>query len=115
MKLIIDSGNHSTKIGIFDESSILFYERIINGDEKKIINIIKNFKIDLTIISSVVNEKEKIILELISPHTGKILILNHLTKLPFINRYETPETLGKDRVAAIAGAQLLFPDKIYLL
>lgn len=30
-------------------------------------------------------------------------------KLPFINTYSTPLTLGKDRLAAVAGAQALFP------
>jgi type III pantothenate kinase len=35
--------------------------------------------------------------------------LNAQTPLPFVNGYRTPETLGKDRLAAVAGAQALFP------
>lgn len=30
-------------------------------------------------------------------------------RLPFVNTYHTPETLGKDRLAAVAGAIALFP------
>ena len=115
MKLIIDNGNCYTKVGIFDECINLFYERIKNGDEHKIVDIIKNYKIESTVISSVIEENEHNIEELILPYAGKILKINHLTKLPFTNRYETPETLGKDRVAAVAGAQLLFPDKNLLV
>lgn len=35
--------------------------------------------------------------------------LNADTPLPFINTYTTPQTLGKDRLAAVAGAWALFP------
>ena len=31
------------------------------------------------------------------------------TALPFKNQYSTPQTLGKDRLAAVAGAHALFP------
>jgi len=37
--------------------------------------------------------------------------LTHRTPLPFINRYHTPETLGKDRIAAAAGALQFFPHR----
>ena len=40
------------------------------------------------------------------PH---VFELSAQTSLPFKNRYSTPETLGKDRLAAVAGAKALFP------
>lgn len=43
------------------------------------------------------------------------LELNHQTPLPFQNKYGTPLTLGKDRLAAIAGAQSLYPGKSCLV
>ena len=42
-------------------------------------------------------------------------ILDHKTKLPFKNKYSTPKTLGKDRIAAIAGARAIFPKKTCLV
>ncbi len=42
-------------------------------------------------------------------------ILNHKALLPIRLEYKTPETLGMDRVAAIAGAQTLFPKKNLLV
>ncbi len=39
------------------------------------------------------------------------LLLSGATPLPFQNLYRTPHSLGKDRLAAVAGAQALFPDQ----
>jgi type III pantothenate kinase len=41
--------------------------------------------------------------------------LTHTTPLPFQNAYKTPQTLGKDRIAAVAGAQALFPNQDCLI
>jgi type III pantothenate kinase len=41
--------------------------------------------------------------------------LNEHTELPIENLYETPETLGKDRLAAAVGANELFPDQNLLV
>lgn len=42
---------------------------------------------------------------------GKIFELNHHSRLPFVNEYRTPQTLGRDRIAAVAGAAKLMPGK----
>ncbi len=39
------------------------------------------------------------------------LRLSHETALPIVNGYKTPETLGRDRLAAIVAANDLFPQK----
>lgn len=39
------------------------------------------------------------------------LLLTHRTKLPIGVSYETPETLGADRIAAAVGVQYLFPSQ----
>jgi len=44
-----------------------------------------------------------------------LTFLDHKTKLPFKHEYTTPKTLGKDRLAAVAGAQNLFPGKNCLI
>jgi len=38
------------------------------------------------------------------------LVLTHETPLPIENKYHTPETLGKDRLAAVVGAAFLMPN-----
>ena len=41
--------------------------------------------------------------------------LTHLTQLPFTIEYQTPETLGRDRIAAVAAAYARFPDRNVLV
>lgn len=69
---------------------------------------------------------DKVILSTVKPDDGEltdflwsnfayVLILDHQTELPIENLYETPETLGKDRLAAAVGANELFPDRNLLV
>ena len=37
--------------------------------------------------------------------------MSHTTALPFTLEYQSPDTLGKDRIAAVAGAQAQFPNQ----
>ena len=60
-------------------------------------------------ISSVAQAEEELIPKL-SQHF-EVLELTHTTSLPFENRYTTPQTLGKDRLAAVAGARALMPGR----
>jgi len=55
------------------------------------------------------------ILQFLSGNFDLFIELDHLTELPIENLYETPETLGKDRLAAAVGANELFPDQNLLI
>jgi len=48
-------------------------------------------------------------------HEENYLFLDHKTPVPIQLDYKTPETLGMDRVAALVGAQTLFPEKNLLV
>ncbi len=62
------------------------------------------------IISSVKSDLGKV--PLILKKLGiPYLVLNPTIKLPFNISYLTPQTLGNDRLAAIAGAYALHPNK----
>jgi len=43
------------------------------------------------------------------------IILDNQTPLPIKNNYQTPETLGKDRLAAVTGAYQLYPGQNVLV
>jgi type III pantothenate kinase len=53
--------------------------------------------------------------ELFSGYSGPSFELTSAAKLPFSNEYKTPGTLGRDRIAAAAGAQKLYPGKDVLI
>ena len=103
MNLTIDIGNTSTKIALFDKKQpVKFYD---NFDLSKIISLIIEKQVDKTIISSVKKDNERF-MELIQKYC-KIIELDHLTPLPIHNLYETPQTMGMDRLAAVVGANHL--------
>jgi pantothenate kinase, type III len=66
-------------------------------------------------ILSSTKEVDAQLLEFLDRSFDQFIELNHITPLPIANLYETPETLGKDRIAAAVGANELFPDQNVLV
>jgi len=108
MNLIFDIGNSSTKMAVFDgrEKITVFRSKEFSceGLKKKM----SHYKIDKAIVSSV-KEIPGFIIDLLSVNIPMVHILSYKSKLPFKIEYETPETLGTDRIAAVAGAYSSFP------
>ena len=104
MNLVIDIGNSSTKMALFDAGKMLFSFRAKDLSTKKIQNILINQREEIkrAIISSTKKIPE-FVPDLISEHIPEVHILSYETKLPFKIEYNTPKTLGSDRIAGIAG------------
>ena len=66
-------------------------------------------------ILSAVKVVDQEIIQFLSGNFNYFLELDQQTELPIENLYETPETLGKDRIAAAVGANELFPDQNLLI
>ena len=103
MNLIIDIGNTRIKTAVFQENSLLnsdvFLYNKLSGKLKK---MQKEFIIDNVIISSVGKVKPKEIKLLNS--FKNVVVLDHKTNIPFINKYKSPSTLGVDRIALVSAA-----------
>ncbi len=115
MNLVIDIGNTYIKIGVFNESQIVYKNVIEQVDFKETISTLKrNYPlITDAIISSVSNVQEEL-----TEHINvffKTLVLDHLIEMPFENLYRTPKTLGLDRLALVAAAVDQFPGKNVLI
>jgi type III pantothenate kinase len=101
MLAAIDSGNSSLKIGIFSEGKLL---TILNPQNTgDIRDMIRQFPVHKIVISDVAGRKESILTAI--PGGIPRLVVSHELRLPFTIRYRTPETLGADRIAAVAGAR----------
>lgn len=115
MNLVIDVGNTRTKISIFDNSSEIYsgsYSEFLVTDVETLKQ--KFNPIHQAILSSTGKPEESLIQRL--PTLFKhFLEFNNSTPLPFISEYKTLETIGLDRLAAIAGAQFLYPKKNILI
>ena len=66
------------------------------------------------IISNVGEEDDKIH-DFLNQNLTKLVILDEKTPLPIENYYSSKTTLGKDRIAAAAGGNYLFPGKNVLI
>ena len=108
MNLIIDIGNTLIKIAVFENNSLISK---VNSTQKEFENnfqkITEEYEdISDVIISSVGNFSEKEILFIQKKY--QTIILTHQTKIPFINKYKTPETLGVDRIALVSSAAIQY-------
>jgi type III pantothenate kinase len=103
--LIVDIGNTLTKVGVYHEEKLL--ETLTSDFDPHLFlsECIQKFNIETLFISSVREEA------VLAEHLNKLQVnfdfLNQKTRLPVKNLYETPKTLGKDRLAAVIGAWAL--------
>jgi type III pantothenate kinase len=115
MNLTVDVGNTLYKFAIFNGNILVEKQRC---EKQDVIQHIKQLLISYPevtscILSSVGNLSSQAITlleELTSVH-----VLSHLSKIPYTNTYETPETLGPDRIALIAAAAMKFPKQNVLV
>jgi pantothenate kinase, type III len=116
MNLIFDIGNSSTKVALFDglkKVKSLRTKHFHCDELQKIISPLEK-NIERAIVSTV-RDTPDFIIDLATLNISYVHILSHKSKLPFKNEYQTPETLGPDRIAAVAGAYLHFPGKKILI
>ncbi|GAB3698085.1 pantothenate kinase [Spirosoma flavus] len=106
LNLVIDWGNSSLKIGWFDGATLLETKRYVSIDT--LFADIKQRSVKQVIVSSTSRPAEEIRTQLTDLQAA-ILILNSQTAVPIRKAYDTPATLGADRVAAAVGAVTLFP------
>ena len=113
MNLAIDIGNTRAKAGLFDEKGLLSVYAWEHDHAENIRQVLYNRKVRNVILSSVSEDEEFLIGP--SAQYENLLILSSSTPLPFKLEYKTPQTLGKDRIAAAAGAMELYPGQNLLV
>jgi len=107
MNLAIDIGNSSCKAGVYGAGKKEYIKYSACQDKSFVEEIISRYNIERAILSSVLRESPGFI-TLLEDKGIETLILSHQTPLPFEMSYKSPETLGTDRLAAIAGAHNMF-------
>jgi type III pantothenate kinase len=106
MNLIIDIGNTQIKVALFKHNELGTALKFSNAEEAT--EYIRAIHFQRFIISSVNQSISELILKSLKENG---IILNHKTRVPLINNYQTPETLGMDRLSAVIGAQALSPSQ----
>ena len=110
MVLVIDVGNSFVKCAVFERDILIERQVCENNDT---INFFYFFlkkypKITNGIVSSV-GKLEKSTIKYLKEHIA-IIEVSHEISFPFVNNYETPKTLGVDRMVLVTGAVLLYPN-----
>lgn len=105
MNLIIDYGNTTAKVGIFDDHALV--EKYTFYEVEKLKDFLALRLFDHAIISSVSYDPNEIVSWL---KVSRSFILHAQLPLPINNLYKTPSTLGVDRLAGVCGSLELFGD-----
>ena len=108
MNLVIDIGNTLVKYAVFKNNEVFIIKKSDDFDGRLVDKLLKNNDIQKIIISSV-REKVTINSEI---HT---VYLSEKTNVPITLKYKTPNTLGKDRLAGVVAAAVLYPNKNVLV
>ncbi len=103
MNLIIDIGNTRAKIAVIKENDIL---KKMTSDNQNINKTLKKLQKEYTIKNCIVSSVSTFnASQLKNPDSfNKFIVLNQHTQIPFINKYDTPSTLGVDRIALASAA-----------
>ena len=105
--LVIDYGNSSAKVGIFEDHTLS--DKLVISDTAELKKFLSESQIENFIVSSVSHDAVEVSSWAIN--AKRKFILHHTLPLPITNRYGTPTTLGPDRLAGVCGAHQMFPGK----
>lgn len=105
MNIVIDSGNTYSKVGWFREEKLIRYTTRLTFSE--LIEAVRSEMPEYILFSSVSYNAADF--ESALGKSLKIYNLSPETPLPITKNYDTPQTLGADRIAASAGANFLYP------
>lgn len=103
MNLTIDTGNTRTKFAVFDGTDIVASGILENTEQYTV--LFGQYTIEAVIASSV---GQNIDFQSITPQQTHFYTLSAQLPLPIQIDYDTPETLGADRIAACVGATEFF-------
>ena len=105
--LVIDIGNTLTKIAVFNGDELIEVQQYLRPGKDDVHRLLYKYTIDKVICSSVRNQEEA--WQQALQRKIQIIQFNGNTVTGINNHYKTPATLGPDRLAAVVGANELYP------
>lgn len=115
MNLIIDIGNTCVKLVCFNEGKVVEEQRTDKDDVAALQSFCSHYPFSRGICSSVSDISEEYSAALSSLPFSMMEFKSGVTRVPIINKYSTPLTLGSDRLAAVVGANWLQPGRDVLV
>jgi len=110
--LVIDIGNTQTKLAVFNDQELVWFNHQEVTDAEAINSVIAKYQIEKVIASSV---KKNLDWQQQISKQSKLYLFNYQMAKSVHNHYRTPHTLGLDRLAAVAGAADIYPGQASLV
>ncbi len=108
MNFVIDAGNTLTKLALFQGREMVAFVSFAGVDVMQIRQFCEsNAPVKSVIVSTVKEYPSEV--DSFLRKSYQTVFFNHHTAVPVINKYSSPETLGKDRLAGVVGARFLVP------
>lgn len=114
MNLVIDIGNTVAKLAFFEDGVLQDVVCTSNDTLADLDLCLEKYKIEKGIVSTVIDLTDEVKSRLMNSEV-RFVMMNSRLKLPVGNLYSTPETLGSDRIAAVVGANMQYPDRNILV
>lgn len=111
--LAIDIGNTLVKAALFQDGRILNKEESAVLDESLLERVLWKEKAEAAIVCSVRGDDQALVL--LDDRGIRGLLLDENTPLPLVNKYQSPHSLGMDRLAAASAGAALFPGQDVLV
>ena len=115
VNLIVEQGNTNLKVAVFDGDRLVvssYYKD--NNDVSWVNEIFEQYHPGKCIVSSVADMNDMLI-NFLKDKSPYFLWLDEHTSVPISIEYKTKNTLGKDRIAAVTGANYLKPGQNILV
>jgi len=111
--LVIDIGNTNSKIAVFDDQVLVFFQSLSQIDNDQLEVLIKTYDIVNCTLSSVKQDVSEVI-ALLQKFTNYIAFTTQINT-GVTNNYKTPSTLGQDRWAKVIAAHHAYPHQNCLI
>ncbi|MCH5327652.1 MAG: type III pantothenate kinase [Coprobacter sp.] len=103
MNLIIDRGNTTIKLAVFDAGRMEAFASFDRWEEREVTEFLADYPLDACIYSSVACQDDEPV-SFFRHRIPRFHRFSSESRLPVQIGYRTPETLGLDRIAGVVGA-----------
>jgi len=114
LNLIIEQGNSATKVAVYNQKRMILSSDYNDFSGFDLNQLFDRYPLKNGIFSTVVDIKKELI-TLLENRLERFFFFDRNVRVPIEIRYQTPETLGRDRIAVAVGANFLHPQKDMLI
>ncbi len=114
MNLVVDFGNTLVKLAVFDKGELVAQRCMERLHPSVLEELLSEWPVRRAVVASTRGEVDDVA-AMLRGRVDYLLEFTSQTPVPIGNAYLTPETLGRDRLAAAVGATVLYPGENVLI